>query len=38
MKWFVFGHEITDPKMGYDLLGTVETVIEDLPTPSEMLK
>lgn len=30
VKWFVFGHEITDPMMGNDLLGTVETVVEDL--------
>lgn len=30
MKWFVFGHETHDPTLGNDLLGTVETVIEDM--------
>ena len=29
-KWFVFGHKVSDPTMGNDLLGTVETVIDDL--------
>lgn len=30
MKWFVFGHEVSDPTLGNDILGTVETVIEDI--------
>ena len=30
MKWFVFSHDVSDQSMGNDLLGTVETVIEDL--------
>jgi hypothetical protein len=29
MKWFVFGHEIHNPRLGNDLLGCVETVVED---------
>jgi hypothetical protein len=29
VKWFVFGHEVTHPDMGYDVIGFVETVIED---------
>ncbi len=30
MKWFVFGHEVSDPTLGNDILGIVETVIEDI--------
>lgn len=30
MKWFVYGHDISDPTLGNDIIGIVETQCEDL--------
>ena len=30
MKWFVFGHEVSDPSLGNDIIGIVETHANDL--------